>query len=737
MSPDAYTPPMFLFAFTAFMGAFLLFVVQPLAAKAVLPTLGGMPFVWNGCMVFFQAALLGGYAYAHVLSRIPRVPIASALHLALLALAMLCFPIVFSGPENVSAAEQPLGWLLLTLTTSVGIPFFLISATAPLTQTWFAAAHPNGRSPYPLYAASNAGSFAALLAYPALIEPFLPMADQTTLLLSGYAVLLCGFVCMGWKLRQNSVIESHAAPAKSAAIAPAPTLTQIIHWMAIAFVPASLLYGITTYITTDLASVPLFWVIPLALYLLTFIFAFRENAALPSIWRALHRVGAPLMALLTINLNENPLIFAPLHLLIFFTACYACHARLAETRPAAVYLTRFYLAISAGGVLGGLFNTFLAYHLFNTIAEYPLMLILSLVAANAWFPHRIDRRFLLTISFTLICYGLLWNYWLSTTPKGTWQATSDVRITLLLSALPIILVASLREAVQPARYMLWIAPLILIIFTLSGRYLHHSDLTFQSRNLFGISRVYWDEGRKAWQYNHGTTLHGLQHADPAKRLKPVSYYAALGPVFDAAPPDIRNAPIGAVGMGVGTVACYGRKGQAFDFFEINPAVEHIARDSFYFTYLKDCPPDIRVVLGDGRISLAREPDGRYGMLIMDAFSSDTIPTHLLTQEALALYMRKITPGGIVAIHISNRHLKLLPVVTATAQTLSVSGVRKYAVADPKDPLILDANWVVLTHDFQTLRTLQKQGWKDLPPTPSSKAWRDDYADVLSTIQIKW
>lgn len=708
-----------LYTAAALLGAFLIFLVQPMAAKVALPTLGGAPFVWNGCMVFFQAALLCGYLYAHALTRLKKPAAQALIHVALLAATLaFAFPLTFAY-TGLNPAHAPLPWLLTMLAFSVGAPFFILSATAPLTQAWFAASRP-GANPYALYAASNIGSFGALLAYPALVEPNFPLSAQANLLYGGFALMLGLFALLGWRLVKTA--GRGAAHAQETPVAAIPPRT-LARWLVLSFIPAGLLYAVTGYITTDIASVPLFWVAPLALYLLTFVLVFKNRPPRLETWRILHRLGAPLMAIAALLPQAFPAPFLLAHLLIFFACAMMCHSRLAALKPPPAQLTAFYLVMSAGGVLGGLFNTFIAPALFNTVTEYPLLLLASLLVISPLRPLPSRRAALLMVLAASAAAALFWfgSEWLPA--RRAWL--------MLLVVLAFTGVAALYLAYRERtlHYVLCLSLIALLAPPLYTR-IQGERVAFTDRNVFGVSRVIWMEDLNAWQFRHGTTNHGIQSADAASRLKPVAYYTPLKQVFAALPPALQTAPVGVMGMGVGTVACYGKPAQRIDFFEIDPLVDLIARR--HFTYLSDCPPVKQVEIGDGRLGLARAPEGEYGLIVADAFSSDSIPIHLLTREAVEIYAARLKPGGLLAFNVSNRNIDLLPVLSAVADAAGMKGVYRFDIPPPEMKLAFPSQWVVLAREESALKPL---GWEALPAPDARFLWRDDYSNILRSVRF--
>jgi hypothetical protein len=700
-----------LFSATLFVSALLLFLIQPMIAKMVLPLLGGSPSVWNTCMVFFQAVLLAGYAYAHALPSRLGVRRHAIVHLAVLALPIALLPVrvtAWSRPDVV----HPVPWLLGLLVVSVGAPAFAIAAAAPLLQRWFAdTGHLAGRDPYFLYAASNAGSMCALIGYPLVLEPHIGLRLQNLLWGVGYGALLVLTIACAIALLRARPAAPEAARADvdpgDAAVAP-PTWREKARWAVLAAIPSSLMLGVTTYITTDIAPVPLFWVIPLALYLLTYIIAFAR----PPRWiaRAAAMLLTPLVIALMIAHPFHSVLpitaVLALHLSAFFVAALLCHGELAETRPPARDLTAFYLWLSIGGVIGGALNALVAPVIFPQVVEYPLVIALVFVLRSSRAP--------------------------APTPAAAPRKFQGKR-------------AAVRPQAQPVRRGRgWavfgaLAALVFFIQSYGGdpRYIRLSE-----RNFFGVHRVKLDPVRQLIGLQYGTTVHGMQSTDPAKRNNPLGYYYPTGPigeVFAAWEPMHPGRPIAVVGLGIGSLSCYAKSGQAMTFYELDPEVIRLARDTTYFTRLSDAEArgvKLTVVLGDARLQLRRSGD-RYALLILDAFNSDAVPVHLLTREALQTYLDHLEPGGLLAIHISSQYFRLEPVVKALAHD---AGLEILEDLDPaSDPIERDAGkvasrWVVMARtraDFGALA--DNPQWHIPAGREGVGEWTDDYSNLPGVI----
>ncbi|HEY7654772.1 MAG TPA: hypothetical protein VIG07_18290 [Methylomirabilota bacterium] len=779
--PDL-TAVLLLYAITLFVSATLLFVMQPMVGKMILPLLGGTPAVWSTCMVFFQAALLGGYAYAHASTAWLRLSRQVMLHLVVLALPFVVLPLAVNPRLLRGGEANPVLDVLTLLSVSVGLPFLVVSASAPLLQRWFThTGHPAARDPYFLYAASNLGSMLALLGYPTLVEPRLHVQGsswltQTALWSIGYAglaglTLLCALTL--WRRPARAAAASNAPPSTPSAdpAPPASTIERVtwarrLSWIALAFVPSSLLLGVTTYITTDLAAVPLLWVLPLAIYLLTFILAFGR-------WPLrLHRivVSATLpLVLLVIFLMVSALperiwVTVLWHFFLLFVIALACHGALALDRPTPRHLTEFYLLISVGGVLGGLFNALVAPLVFRSLIEYPLVMVLACVLLNArrapgWGLGRGALRGLalvalvaalalilysesatLRVDFSFLARVLEW----SSERVGAWLDPIERTLNkLLIYGPPLALAWLLRR--RPLHLGLALAAVLLVGGFVDAR---NSDQIRQSRSFFGVLRISRDRDEKGYtELRHGTTLHGRQSLEPTRRAEPISYYQRKGPIgqlfaeLDRRPGSVHMAVIG---LGTGTLAAYARPADRVTFYEIDRLVRSIAFDPAYFTYAVDAKSrgaTVRLELGDARIRLEavrrERPAERYDVVLVDAFSSDAIPVHLLTREALRLYFDVLGPRGILALHISNRYLRLEPVVANLAADGGYAALLQHGdTGDVRGGV--EASWAILARrpeDFGEMASDSRWTEARLEPEPRVGVWTDDFHNLLSV--FKW
>ena len=778
-----------LFAVALFVSALLLFWVQPLVGKTVLPLLGGTPAVWNTCMLFFQAVLLAGYAYALALTRWLSARAQGLVHTGLLVVAALALPPTLGADASGGVPEggAPAWWLLKTLLLTVGPPFLVLSASAPLLQRWFSRTRDASASdPYYLYAASNAGSLFALLGFPLLLEPSLTLGQQGRAWALGYGALAvlvaaCAFAALRTRAAAADVEGEAAGEAFDGGArdedAPRVTWRRRLRWLLLSFAPSSLVLGVTTYVTTDLAAVPLLWVIPLALYLLSFVIVFARGGVIkPGFAGRLVPGTAVLVALVYLSGATEPVWFLIIfHLLFLFCAALVCHGQLADDRPAPARLAEFYLCLAAGGALGGLFNALVAPVAFDTLVEYPLVVVLatylrpgfrrergrllglrlgarrpaSISAAPDTFvaPDALDGDesvrdgrpgaldCLLPLAVGVLAAALL-------LVARQFELSNIERVALSLGA-PLFLLNHFF-APRPLRFALGLGAVMIasaLFFEESVRTLH------ASRNFYGTHRVEANDDDSLHWLQHGSTLHGKQYTDPARACEPLSYYHREGPlglVFnavrakrDAAVPAARPLSVAVVGLGAGTTAAYARAGESWTFYEIDPAVVEVARDPRYFTYLSACAgAPIGVVVGDARLRLREARDGAYDLITLDAFSSDAVPAHLMTREALALYVSKLAPGGVVAFHVSNRALELERVVGGVSAEAGLAS-RIFNDGRQGAELGLDSStWVAVARNDEDLGQLTADAnWPEFDrDVYKLEVWRDDFSDVLSVFR---
>jgi SAM-dependent methyltransferase len=647
-------------------------------------------------------------------------------------------PVVIPHGWAPPTTHNPIPWLLAVLAMTVGVPFFVVSATSPLLQRWFSVSgHRDAADPYFLYAASNCGSLVALVGYPAFIEPHLRLSQQSQWWTVGYD-LLAGLtaVCGLWitrKLRISGVTKYSSVEALADACPETLAARRRWRWAVLAFVPCSLMLSVTTYITSEVAPIPLLWVIPLGIYLLAFILVFARRRLVPRRWMAgaLPVAVAAVVATLIARIVHPIGLLIGLHLACLFIVSMVCLGQLADDRPSTAHLTEFYLWLSAGGVLGGMFNAMLAPVIFSTVVEYPLTLVLACLLMPAWAPAPATRRQRLFDFALPLLIGLFAANLLQALRSGT---TWPLPVTLaVMYGVPTVLCLFFLR--RPLRFGLALAGVLVACAFVPG----YADRTLLvERNFFGIHRISLDpQGRYHWLM-HGNTIHGIQHVDPRQRDEPLSYFTKRGPFGQAfaALDDSVKQRVGVIGLGAGSLAAYGRRGERWTFYEIDPAVEQIAEDPRYFTFLHDCAADVEVVLGDARLSLQQAHDGQYGVLVLDAYTSDTIPLHLITREALALYLQKLAPDGLLIFHISNRHLRLERVLGVLAQNAGLSCVIQNESGGGEGELLatgkISSKWVVMARRSETLAGLIRDPrWQRPPPHLRARLWTDDYASVFS------
>lgn len=729
-----YLPPVFL-------GALLMFWSEMLIGKMVLPLLGGTPMVWTTCMVFFQALLLAGYAYAHWTMRLgPRAQ--AMLYLALISLSLPFLPVGADATRLPPVNADPRPWLIGWLAVTVGAPFLVLSAAGPMLQAWFARTrHPDAGDPYFLYVASNAGSLIGLLAFPALAEPQLTLMQQSGVWSWTYAAFagLIVLAALMTPAAKAAAVAAHVpVPAADPAADPAaetradtrPTGRDRVRWVLLAFAPSSLFLGLTSLITTDIAAVPLIWMLPLAAYLITFMIAFARRPLVPH-WAAL--ILQPVMALPPLfiwfwDLGVPTYLTLVLHFAAFFATGLVCHGELARTRPAARHLTDFYLCLALGGVLGGLFNSLVAPLIFTRVFEYPLVMALALLLRPPAGPADAKTRkedLLVPAGWFAVLLGVLILYREEIIPH-------EVEIVAILSML--IGLFFILSQPRTLRFGLIAAGLVFANQIVPP---DKDAVIYASRNFFGVVRVVDDKDDKVRYLYHGTTQHGAQHTDH-RRLLPIAYYPEDGPVgqvFSLPSIDRRDATVAAVGLGTGTIACHAHKRQRVTFYEIDPAVKKVAEDPRLFTFLKDCPARSHVVLGDGRLMLAQAPSGSFDLILVDAFSSDAVPVHLLTREAMALYRSRLKDGGVMLFHISNRYLDLTRVLAPLAADAGLQAfIRDYdPPADGFSNALLTAHWVVVQAGPAPDIVAADKNWTRLEASPDMPVWTDSFSNLLGII----
>ena len=756
-----YLPPL-LFSVTLFTSAGLLFWIQPLIAKTLLPLWGGTPAVWNTCLLFFQTMLLIGYVYALASSRWLSLRAQAAVHVLLIlfiAIYLFISPVhapVLSGLQQVNPTLS----VLETLLFSIGLPFFIISASNPLLQSWFSRIqHYLAVDPYFLFAASNAGSLIALIAFPLVLEPSLGLNEQYKFWRVGFVVLVILMCAIALALKPLATVSTaattHNKKVRSLASGDPNKWFSVwrrLRWLALSFVPSSLMLGVTTYITTDVAAVPLLWVIPLALYLLTFVLAFtnKQFASGASLTRVMFVAALVVTLILSSGATEPAWVLILANLGFFFVAAMMCHGQLANDRPSTTHLAEYYLWIAVGGVLGSLFNVLISPILFTSILEYPLAIVLACMlqrveprGSDANLSKPDDQQ------SQQSKFGGHTNYFDVVYPLGLFvlnvgltmlvpylRASSSTIKLLIVPGIPLIIINHFfRE--RPIRFALGLCAVMLasIYYTGdTGRTLH------VARNFFGTIRVTTDSTAGVNSFYSGNTVHGRQFVDPSRQCEPISYHHENGPlgqvmaVFNAAP---ANSRVGVIGLGVGAMAAYSKPDQQWTFYEINADVIDMARNSQHFTYLRNCARgSVSVVEGDARLNLQNAPEGYFGLIVFDAFSSDAIPVHLITQQALDLYLSKLAEGGILVFHASSRSLNLNPILADLAESRNLICIgfddSKPGSFEAKDP----SQWVVMARSSQEISYLSiNSQWQRLNGRKGSRVWSDDFSNIVRA--IKW
>ncbi len=722
---------------TVGLSAFLLFAVQPLVARLVTPLLGGSSSVWNVALMFFQTVLLVGYGYAHAVRRLPhRVQL--ALHVGLLLVAITLLPWV---GINLDALDRPglpePARVLLILAALVGVPYLMLTTHGPLLQRWFTQARGPGSDPYRLAAVSNAASLAALLAYPLLIEPLLGLRVQIGLWCSGF-VLLAGCVTLLGLIAARSAPAPEAATAAArASSAPIPW-PRVAAWVGFSALPSALVVGLTSTISNDVGAFPLMWTLPLAIYLLTLQQAFSGDATIERIRRersATLVLSTLLLAIVSLLLTSNIFLILAASLVTLYYLGRAFHGELVARRPEPQQLTAFYLWMAVGGALGGGAAALLAPILFRTPLETPLMLCIATVVL-AWPGCRrlLARRPLPRAAIMLLTAAALAIVLAAGAGQGDSAKTLQQALVLSLTLLPLI---ARRRA-----YLLAVTPILALALAGAGAL---GNLTVLSgtpvltvRSFYGVNRVLTFSGNFTVLV-HGTTIHGIQHnVGLPGRPEVISYYAADGPlgtVFRSTRM-ARAQRIGMVGLGAGVTACYATPGQRWEFYELDAAVVRIARDARLFTYLRDCTPDAAIIVGDARVTLRGAPDGAYDLLIIDAYAGDTVPMHLLTSEAFALYRQKLSPDGIMAIHISHRVINLAPLIAPLADAYGLVGRRAIfkATEEQRNRGVSNSDWIVLSSDQATINAVAAgRDWQDLADLPRADLLTDDTVSIVPVL----
>jgi hypothetical protein len=734
-----------LYPATTFLSAALLFTLQPLFAKMLTPLMGGSPAVWNTALVFYQAALLLGYFYAHILATrfAPRMQL--YIHAAVLLFGLVFLPIRVSDLVGEPNVANPVGWTLAALALSLGGPIVAISATAPLIQSWRARLG-DAVDPYRLYAASNLGSFIALAAFPFLIEPMIGAKAQAIVWTVGYVILAIGLVSAIQAVPPSSQAPREAASGQT-------SWADRAKWVFFAAPPSALLVAVTTHLSTDVASVPLIWIPPLALFLLTFIIAFSawgdKMAELASPLKFM--VIFLLAAIMAAGIDQDLIGFG-IHLLAFFLIVLCCHLELAARRPEPARLTEFYLWMSLGGVLGGAAAALLAPILLNTTLEYQIALAAAL-AVGAW--SRGDLKYTLPAVALAIAAALLYRnlyevaLWLEAhVPVGAQDGTTETPFWFGLLAVwrpefaaAIFCSVMAAAAIMAQRSALIVAAIggLALILPLVDK--DGDDIKFRERSFFGVLEIE-DSGKApdGWRFlSHGTTLHGVMSLNPARNREPMSYYWRETPIgalyLEASAAKPTDLHAGVIGMGMGSTTCYAQPGQKWKIFEIDDDVIKAATDPNLVGFINRCAPDIEIIRGDARLKMKQQPNDWFDILLVDAFSSDAIPTHMVTKEAIALFMSKMSKDGVLIVHISNRYLDLGTIVSDAANDLGfavMEGNRDGEASNPNADTGVRA--VIIAKSQARLdRYRGNPMWTMIGPSAQSKPWTDDHTDILRAL----
>jgi hypothetical protein len=741
------------FTISMFVSAALLFLVEPMLAKMALPLLGGTPAVWNTCLVFFQAALLAGYLYAYAATKWLGRRTQIVLHISLALTPFAVLPLHIPTGWEPPAQSNPVLWILAMLSVTVGLPFFLLSSSTPMLQRWFShSAHSQPNDPYFLYAASNAGSLVGLLSYPLLLEPVLRLSVQSYLWSYGYGLFVAMTVACGalvWRAHPGVAVAAGAPIEDRGKAYPRAIWRHRLRWIALAFVPSSLMLGVTTALTTDVPAIPLFWVLPLAFYLLSFVLVFAKRPPLSHEWLIRRLPFLILIAVVpTVCKVKLPLlVLIPLYLFTLFAVALVCHGELARSRPQVSRLTEFYLWMSFGGVLGGIFNALVAPVVFSSVVEFPLVLVFA-----ALLRPPIDQKQEPSAKAARVKR----NDWLLPIALGLCMASilvglSHAGVTLGRPGVILIFGYSMLWCMSFGKRPLRFAAGLVALLAASSLYSGDFGMVLPTeRNFFGVLRVSNSPNGRLRYLIHGGTLHGSQSLDPSQSREPLAYYTRSGPAgsilsaLDAKQlygntGKLRRPVWAVVGLGAGAMACYQQPGESLTYYEIDPAIERIARDARYFTFLEQCAPSAEIILGDARLKLRGAADSNYDLIVLDAFSGDMIPMHLLTREALAQYLRKLAPGGMLAFHVSNLYLSLGPTLGTLARDGGLvclmsndTGIPQAQIDAGKSP----SNWVVMARSPADLGTLGADPrWARIEIPPETQVWTDDYSNLLRV--IKW
>jgi SAM-dependent methyltransferase len=699
-----------------------------MVGKMLLPYLGGAASVWTTCVLFFQLMLLVGYVYAHLLARLSDVRKQFLIHAVVLLVPIAFLPITFRAISTTSLSVHPLLQLLSLLAVSTAIPFFVVSTSAPLVQNWFSrTTHAASNDPYFLYAASNAGSLSALLAYPFIIEPRLGVAAQTRLWFFGYLAMLVLFAITVMLLYQRQW------PALERTAASSVDWETRLFWIAAAFVPSGLMLAVTNHIAANVGSVPFLWLMPLALYLLTFVFAFARRFRLTStrVSRLLPAVLLLMFPFVAAGVVAPPglnWILIGAHLALLYCGALLCHTRLAESRPNAQQLTEFYFWIAFGGVLGGMFTAILAPAVFSSVLEYPFLVAMLAFFRKSEQRDEPVRAIGIAVLFAL-GIGVTWLVFRLTHLNADINALAFAHTALFFIAY--------KFKNHVLRFAFSFVPLMVAYTLIVPGYIEGANRTYVSRNFFGVKKVLDEPVTRLRRLLHGDTVHGIESTEPSRAGQPLSYYYSGGSVSDVVEV-LRSRGttqrLGVLGLGAGTMGAYADAAHHVTFYEIDPAIEPIARQ--YFTFVPHCGDHCDIIVGDGRLQLAHEQDSSFDLLLLDAFSSDSVPTHLLSREALQMYLSKLKPDGLLVFNVSNRYLNVEKLVSALVAAEGLAALSRFDDAgDLKKLGKSSANHVVAARQMSDLALIARRpGWKRIDPPDGFEPWTDDYSNLLSLIR---
>ena len=702
-------------------------------SKMILPMLGGAPQVWNTAMLFFQISLLSGYAYAHATTAFLGVRKQAILHVLLLTIFTVVLPVAIPDGWTPPDGTDPTFWQLSLMAITVGGPFFVVSGSAPMLQRWFSTSnHKDADNPYFLYGASNLGSMSALLLYPVLIEPTLTIGQQSTTWTFGYfaLIILTGVAAASvWKYNAKTQKTENVIDTSDKEI----TIALRLKWLVLALVPSSLMLGVTTHITTDIASVPLLWVMPLALYIGTFIIVFARKPIITG--KNSHYIFGAMILILYLaqtflnGLKDAPLALIALHLTLFFFAALSCHSELSNSKPRAKHLTEFYLIMSLGGAIGGFFNAIIVPQYFVLPIEYQIILIAALLLR---FSNREKEPDLGGIGLTALIASIAALCGIAPAFVGGNIGWLCIGLFLIIS----ICILNTRWAFTFIMSFALLGPQLYVPLGIMSQ----EKITHQDRNFFGVIRLLETDNQRVLL--HGTTNHGTQPLKEEHSLTRLSYYSPSSPLTDVYGyfDTLENEQkVAVLGLGIGVAACYQKDGRFFDFYEIDKDIADLAENPKYFTYLSDCGSPYEIILGDGRLKIEEKPNEFYDLILLDAFSSDNVPIHILTKEAIEIYMKKLKDGGTLVFNITNRYLDLEPVLSNAAEELKIQAVAKATQGQMIDDIGIksyDAHFFVMTKNQETLDYLSEQGWTKTNKRDGVSLWTDSYSNIVSVLNNK-